>query len=92
MFYGRCEFDFLRGETSHDEKQRFQFGFGTPQETINKIHAGALKILAEPKFRDFLLKGGYESSPKSIKDFIKFVQSEKIRYGEIVKSAQIELQ
>jgi tripartite-type tricarboxylate transporter receptor subunit TctC len=66
--------------------------FGTPQEIINKIHVGALKILAEPKFRDFLLKGGYESSPKSIKDFIKFVQSEKIRYGEIVKSAQIELQ
>jgi tripartite-type tricarboxylate transporter receptor subunit TctC len=60
----------------------------TPPEILDKVHAGVVKVLAEPEFREkFLLPQSYEPSGISRQEFAAQMKRELAMWGTLVRQS-----
>ena len=62
----------------------------TPPAVVARLHAEMSKVLANPEVREKLTGIGTEVSTGSQQDFVRFVQSERDRWGPLIKRANIQ--
>jgi tripartite-type tricarboxylate transporter receptor subunit TctC len=64
---------------------------GTPASIVERLHASAMKVLAEPETRDRLAKAGCEVPPsRSPAEVLALWKADYVRYGKLVKEAGIK--
>lgn len=64
---------------------------GTPAAVVERLHASAMKALAEPGTRDRLTKAGCElPAPRSPADILAMWKADYARYTKLVKEAGIK--
>ena len=64
----------------------------TPAAIVTRLHTEIARAVQEPKFRDFLIAGGYEPKADPPDVFTKLFRADIRKYGDIVKTARIEAQ
>jgi tripartite-type tricarboxylate transporter receptor subunit TctC len=62
---------------------------GTPKDVINKLNAEVVKALNTPELRQRLTDGGSEVIGNSPEEADRFLKSEIIKWGKVVKAAKI---
>lgn len=61
---------------------------GTPDVVLDKIHADIVKILSEPNFVDKVIKAqSFEPVITTRSEFISFLRSEELRWGQLVRDS-----
>jgi tripartite-type tricarboxylate transporter receptor subunit TctC len=66
---------------------------GTPKPVMEKIHQDVAKILAEPDIRQrYVTAFGYETMSLSSSEAAELVKKESVKYGDIIKRANIALE
>src|SRR5690606_27223935 len=60
---------------------------GTPQETIDKLNAGFVKAMKDPKTQERFQSLLVEATPTSAEEFGKLMTEERARYKDIVAAA-----
>ena len=63
----------------------------TPRAIIDKVRGEIARVYADPAMVDRLLKGGINPVATSPEEFARFIQSETVRWGKVVKESGIEL-
>lgn len=63
---------------------------GTPQEALNVLSAAFDKVLARPDVQDKLLQLGIDPQRKSMDELKAFGQSEKEKWGQLIKAAGLK--
>jgi tripartite-type tricarboxylate transporter receptor subunit TctC len=64
---------------------------GTPKDVIHKLQAEIARILAMPDVHEKLKQQGLIPVGNTPEQFGKFIESERIKSGKIVKAANIKL-
>ena len=64
----------------------------TPAAVVNKIYAAIREAMQEPKLREYFIAGGYVPAADSPAEFQKLFRADIKRYGDIVRSAKIEVE
>ena len=65
---------------------------GTPPDIVAKLNAETVKILNDPQFKaDFLSRGAVTIGGSS-EAFTKYAADERVRWGKIIKEANITLE
>ncbi|MFT3776814.1 MAG: tripartite tricarboxylate transporter substrate binding protein [Ottowia sp.] len=62
----------------------------TPPAIVARLHAELAKVLANPEVKEKLAGIGTEVSTGSQEDFARFLQSERSRWGPLIKNANIQ--
>ena len=62
----------------------------TPRALVQKISADVGEILRQPEVRSILLGQGADPSPSTPEAFDKFLKSEIVKWGKVIKAAGIE--
>jgi tripartite-type tricarboxylate transporter receptor subunit TctC len=65
---------------------------GTPAETVQRINADIRKVAAMPQVRARLEETGWSPKLMSPEEFAAFTRSEKDRWGDIIRRANIKLE
>ncbi|MCC6531181.1 MAG: tripartite tricarboxylate transporter substrate binding protein [Burkholderiales bacterium] len=65
---------------------------GTAPETIAKVNAALVKVIAAAEIRERLFQIGAEPSPGSPQELDQFVRKELARWGKIIKEVGIKLE
>ena len=63
---------------------------GTPKAIIDKLNAAANEALKDPQLRELMLSQGNEIGGGSPADFAALIKSESIKWGAVVKTANIK--
>jgi tripartite-type tricarboxylate transporter receptor subunit TctC len=63
---------------------------GTPVDIINRLHAGVLKVIATPEFRDYAAGEGSDIVGSTPDWFAQFLKSEVAKNATLVKAAGIK--
>jgi tripartite-type tricarboxylate transporter receptor subunit TctC len=64
---------------------------GTPDAVLAKLNSAVTEILNEPDIQAQFLKLGVQPAPMDIKATAKFIDEERGRWGDIIKSANVTL-
>lgn len=68
------------------------FPTGTPKEIVDHVAAANLKLMAEPSFQEFLIKGAFEIEPPlSPEKYKQYVEDEMKRWRPIVTAMGIRI-
>lgn len=62
---------------------------GLPKDVVDRLSAELAKMNADPAFLDKLRSFGIITTPLQSDDYVKFIQSEISKYGEIAREADI---
>ena len=62
---------------------------GTPQAIVAKLNSAVTEILKEPDIQAQFAKLGVQPAPMSIPETAKFIGEERVRWGDIIKSANV---
>jgi tripartite-type tricarboxylate transporter receptor subunit TctC len=62
---------------------------GTPQSIVAKLNAAVTEILREPDIKAQFEKLGVQPAPMDIPATVEFIDGERVRWGEIIKSADV---
>jgi tripartite-type tricarboxylate transporter receptor subunit TctC len=62
---------------------------GTPEAIVAKLNAAVTEILREPDIRAQFEKLGVQPAPMDIPSTAKFIDDERARWGDIIKSADV---
>lgn len=66
---------------------------GTPPGVVDKINASVTKVIESPEMQEKLVrKQGLVFQATKPADFAKFLNSESVRWGQVIKAANIEQQ
>jgi tripartite-type tricarboxylate transporter receptor subunit TctC len=65
---------------------------GTPDAILAKLNSAVTEILKEPDIQAQFLKLGVRPAPMDIKATAKFIGEERVKWGDIIKSANITLE
>ena len=65
---------------------------GTPREIVQKINADIAKVAAMPEVRVRLDEAGWSPKLMAPEEFAAFTVSEKERWGNIIRRANIRLE
>jgi tripartite-type tricarboxylate transporter receptor subunit TctC len=65
---------------------------GTPDAILAKLNSAVTEILKKPDIQAQFLKLGVQPAPMDIKATAKFIGEERVRWGDIIKSANITLE
>ena len=63
---------------------------GTPRNVVTQLNAETSKFLNLPETKQRFLTMGFLMRPGSVDDFIKFIESERNRFGPLIKAAGIK--
>lgn len=64
---------------------------GTPPAIISRLHEEFRKVLADPAYRDFLVKSGIEPEGGSPEELARYIRSELVKWARVVKEANIKM-
>jgi tripartite-type tricarboxylate transporter receptor subunit TctC len=64
---------------------------GTPEAVVAKLNAAVTSILKEPDVQAQFAKLGVQPAPMDISATAKFIDEERVRWGDIIKSADVTL-
>jgi tripartite-type tricarboxylate transporter receptor subunit TctC len=64
---------------------------GTPDAIVAKLNLAVTEILSEPDIRSQFIKLGVQPEPMAIPATAKFIDEERVRWGEIIKSAGVTI-
>jgi tripartite-type tricarboxylate transporter receptor subunit TctC len=64
---------------------------GTPESVVAKLNAAVTEILKEPDIQVQFAKLGVQPAPMSIPETAKFIDEERVRWGDIITSANVTL-
>jgi tripartite-type tricarboxylate transporter receptor subunit TctC len=68
------------------------FPVGTPKAIIDHVAEANLKLMAEPSFQEFLVKGAFEVEPPlSTADYKRYVEDEMKRWRPIITTMGIKI-
>jgi len=62
---------------------------GTPEAVVAKLNAAVTEILKDPDIQAQFAKLGVQPAPMSIPETAKFIGEERVRWGDIIKSANV---
>jgi tripartite-type tricarboxylate transporter receptor subunit TctC len=62
---------------------------GTPESIVAKLNAAVTEILREPDIKAQFEKLGVQPAPMDIPATVEFIDGERVRWGEIIKSADV---
>ena len=65
---------------------------GTPRDIVNRWNAEWLKIVAMPDTRDRMQKVGFEPLSSTPEQFAEFIKKETVRYGKVIKEANLSIE
>jgi len=65
---------------------------GTPKPVIDRLHAGLLKVLANPEVKERFAQGALEPAPTSQEQFRKMIAEDVKVWAEVVKAAGLQPQ
>ena len=65
---------------------------GTPHEIVNRWNAEWLKIVAMPDTRDKMQKVGFEPLSSTPEQFAEFIKKEMVRYGKVIRDANLSVE
>jgi tripartite-type tricarboxylate transporter receptor subunit TctC len=65
---------------------------GTPPEVVSRLNAALVKIVAQPDVKQALAQEGAEPAGNSPQAFGAFIQTEKQRLGDVIRTAKIPMQ
>jgi len=65
---------------------------GTPDAILAKLNSGVTEILREPDIQAQFLKLGVQPAPMDIPATAKFLDEERARWGDIIRSADVTLE
>lgn len=65
---------------------------GTPDAVIAKLNSAVTEILREPDVQAQFVKLGVQPAPMDVPATAKFIGEERIRWGDIIKSADVALE
>jgi tripartite-type tricarboxylate transporter receptor subunit TctC len=65
---------------------------GTPDAIVAKLNAAVTEILKEPDIRAQFVKLGVQPAPMDVPATAKFIDDERTRWGDIIKSADLTLE
>jgi tripartite-type tricarboxylate transporter receptor subunit TctC len=64
---------------------------GTPDAIVAKLNLAVTEILKEPDIQSQFVKLGVQPAPMDIRATAKFIDEERVRWGEIIKSAGVTI-
>jgi tripartite-type tricarboxylate transporter receptor subunit TctC len=64
---------------------------GTPEAILAKLNTAVTEILKEPDVQAQFLKLGVQPAPMNREATAKFIEDERLRWGDIIKSADVTL-
>jgi tripartite-type tricarboxylate transporter receptor subunit TctC len=64
---------------------------GTPAAIVAKLNAAVTEILKDPDIQAQFAKLGVQPAPMSLADTAKFIDEERVRWGDIINSANVAL-
>jgi tripartite-type tricarboxylate transporter receptor subunit TctC len=64
----------------------------TPDAIVAKLNAAVTAILREPDIRAQFAKLGVRPAPMDIATTARFIDAERARWGEIIRSADVTLE
>jgi tripartite-type tricarboxylate transporter receptor subunit TctC len=64
---------------------------GTPEPIVAKLNAAVTEILREPEVGEQFARIGVQSAPMAISETAKFIDEERGRWADIIKSANVTL-
>src|ERR1700761_7363766 len=64
---------------------------GTPEPIVAKLNAAVTEILKDPDIQAQFAKLGVQPAPMSIAETAKFIDEERVRWGDIINSANVTL-
>ena len=64
---------------------------GTPDAIVAKLNAAVSEILRDPDIQAQFAKLGVQPAPMSIAETAKFIDEERVRWGDIITSANVTL-
>ena len=64
----------------------------TPPAIVERMHKEAVGVMNMPDVRDQLLNAGIDPSPSSPEAFRRYVQSELVKWGKLIREAGIRMQ
>lgn len=62
---------------------------GTPEAIVAKLNAAVTEILKDPDIQTQFAKLGVQPAPMSIPETAKFIHEERVRWGDIITSANV---
>jgi tripartite-type tricarboxylate transporter receptor subunit TctC len=62
---------------------------GTPEPIVAKLNAAVTEILKDPDIQAQFAKLGVQAAPMSIPETAKFIEEERVRWGDIITSANV---
>ena len=65
---------------------------GTPDAIIARLNSAVTEILREPDIQAQFIKLGVQPAPKDVPATAKFIDEERTRWGDIIKSADLTLE
>jgi tripartite-type tricarboxylate transporter receptor subunit TctC len=65
---------------------------GTPREIVQKLNAEVAKLMASPETKKALFEAGVEPTPSTPEEMADYLQQELVRWGKVVKDADIRLE
>ena len=63
---------------------------GTPKEIVDKLNAEVMKVLAEPEARQKLMQLGFEPAGGTPAQLATFENSERAKWGPLIKAAGLK--
>jgi tripartite-type tricarboxylate transporter receptor subunit TctC len=64
---------------------------GTPEAIVAKLNLAVTEILKEPEIQSQFVKLGVQPAPMDIPATAKFIDEERVRWGEIIRSAGVTI-
>jgi tripartite-type tricarboxylate transporter receptor subunit TctC len=62
---------------------------GTPRPMVAKLHADTVKLLADPEVKQKFAELGVVATSSSPEQFGAFIKSEQVKWGKVVREANI---
>ena len=65
---------------------------GTPKPIVDLLHREVVKVMAQPDVRQKLADMGFDSVASTPEEFVEWVRTETVRWGNVIRDAKIGLQ
>jgi len=65
---------------------------GTPPKVLDRLHAEAMKAVAQPRMKELLVANSAEAAPYTRAEFKKHVADEVRSWGEVVRSSGLKVE
>jgi len=65
---------------------------GTPREIVTRLNAELTKIVATPDTKEKMQTAGFEPMTSSPEKFAEFIKTEIVRWGKVIKDANISIE